>query len=88
MLERSAPALGGVRRAGALRYNLPLDRPKKVTLAPRTFVVADACSLAPNTAITPTGTTRSSALLALRAHVRTNPGEQARFTIVPVRNAA
>ena len=87
MLERSASALGGIRRTGAQRYNLPLDREKKVTLAPRTFVVADACSLTPNSTITPTGTTRSKALLALRAHLRSNPGDQARFTLVPARAA-
>lgn len=87
MLERSASALGGVRRAGVRRYMLPLDRPKKVTLQATTYVVADACSHEPNLAITPTGTTQSAALLALKAHLRDNPADRARFTIIPKRAA-
>jgi hypothetical protein len=88
MLERSASARAGSRNSGLQRYKLPLDTQKKVTLAAATFVVADACSLTPNSAVTPTGTTRSAALLALRAHLRQNPQDALRFTIAPVRSAA
>ena len=52
-----------------------------------TYVVADACSHAVNTTITPTGTTRSSALLALKEHLVNNPLDRDRFTIVPKRAA-
>jgi hypothetical protein len=86
-IERSAAALGGVRQAGTRRYSLPLDRPKLVTLARASFVVVDACSHEPNTTITPTAVTRTSARLALRDHVRNNPADRNRFTIVPSRAA-
>lgn len=87
MLERSASALGGIRRAGTQRYMLPLDRPKKVTLQTTTYVVADSCSHVVNDTITPTGTTRSAALLALNAHLANNPQDRARLTIIPKRAA-
>jgi hypothetical protein len=76
-----------MRRSGTQRYMLPLDRPKKVTLQATTYVVADACSHAVNTTMTPTGTTRSSALLALKEHLVNNPQDRDRFTIVPKRAA-
>lgn len=88
MLERSAAARGGIRRSGVNRYRQPLDRPKKVTLQPATFVVVDACSLTPHAGITPVGTTRSRALLALRDHQANNPTDFTRYTIAPVRIAA
>ncbi|HET7543092.1 MAG TPA: DUF6603 domain-containing protein [Polyangiaceae bacterium] len=82
LLGRSASALGGVRRSGAEKY-VSKTGLKKVTLAPKSFVVADACSLQKNTAITSTGVTQVQALLALRAHVDANPDDQGRFTVVP-----
>jgi hypothetical protein len=81
-LERSAAALGGVRRSGIQRYMHP-GRDKKISLRPPRFVVADACSLTPNNDITATGTTRTQALLALRAHLQNNPQDRGRFTIAP-----
>jgi hypothetical protein len=83
-LERSASALNGLRRSGAQRYMLPLDRPKKVVFSRPTFVVADACSLRRNDLITDTPRSRPQALLALRSHVRSNPADANRFAIVPL----
>ena len=82
--KASAPALAGVRRSGDQRYLLPPDRAKKVVLGPATFVVADACSLARNDLITGTPGTRTRALLALHGHLRNNPADAKRFTIVPL----
>lgn len=81
-LERSASALGGIRRSGTQRYMLPLDREKKVVLARETFVVADSCSHVKHGA-TGTYKSRSQALLALRAHVRATPTDVNRFSVVP-----
>jgi hypothetical protein len=81
-LERSASALGGIRRAGTQRFMLPLDRAKKVVLGVETFVVADSCSHVKHGA-TGTYTSRSQALLALRAHERSNPTDVNRFSIIP-----
>lgn len=81
-LERSASALGGIRRTGTQRFMLPLDRAKKVVLGAETFVVADSCSHVKHGA-TGTYTSRSQALLALRAHERNNPGDVNRFSVVP-----
>jgi hypothetical protein len=83
-LERSASALGGMRRAGTQRFMLPLERPKKVVLARETFVVADSCSHVKHAA-TGTYTSRSQALLALRAHERSNPTDVNRFDVIPGR---
>jgi len=82
-LKRSPAALGGVRRTGSERYMLA-GRPKKIQLDPRGFVVADACTLARNDAITGTEVSQTQALLALRAHLQANPFDQGRFTVVPV----
>jgi hypothetical protein len=80
-LKRSAAALGGVRRTGAEQYKS--NKPKKVTLGPRTFVVVDRCSSVANTAITGTGVSRGQALLALRSHVRNNPEDAGHYTVAP-----
>jgi hypothetical protein len=81
-LGRSAAALGGARRSGTQRYMHP-GREKKLVLLPPSFVVADACSLARQTGITASGTTRTQALLALRAHLKINPQDKGRLTIAP-----
>ncbi len=83
MLKRSASALGGIRRAGPRKYIVP-NRPKKVTLGPKRYVVVDACTSLRNTAITGTGVTQIQALLKLRKHVAANPADRTRFAIAPV----
>ena len=82
LLTRSASALGGVRNAGAEKYILA-GRPKKIQLGPRGFVVADACSLVRNDAITGTEVSQTQAVLALAEHTRLNPQDSGRFAVVP-----
>jgi hypothetical protein len=84
-LGRSAAARGGSRRSGTQRYMHP-GREKKIVLGPPRFVVADACSLS-RSGLTGNGTTRTQALLALRAHVADNPEDHGRFNKAPT-NAA
>jgi hypothetical protein len=86
LLPGSATARGGIRRAGARKYQ-KLGR-KLVLLKPPTFVVADACSLEHATAITPQPVSRTQALLALRAHRAANPGSTQRFTLKALLPAA
>ena len=83
MLKRCASALGGIRRAGPRKYIVP-NRPKKVTLGPKRYVVVDACTSLRNTAITGTGVTQIQALLKLRKHVAANPADRTRFAVAPV----
>ena len=83
LLTRSAAALGGVRQAGAEKYILA-GRPKKIQLGPRAFVVADACTLVRNSAITGTEISQTQAVLALNQHVQLNPQDSGRFAVIPV----
>jgi hypothetical protein len=83
LLTRSAAALGGIRHAGTEKYILP-GRPKKIQLGPRAFVVADACTLVKNDAITGTETSQTQALGALSEHIRLNPHDRGRFAVIPV----
>jgi hypothetical protein len=87
MLLRSSAGRAGIRRIGAQKYMLA-GRPKLLTLDDPTFVVADACSMARNTSITPIETTRTRATLALRQHELVNPAEKNRFRVVPFFSAA
>jgi hypothetical protein len=81
MLNRSAAGLGGSRRSGFNRYFNPL---RKVTLRPERFVVADACTLAPNFSIVPSaGATQTAAALAVEAHLANTPADQGRFAVIP-----
>jgi hypothetical protein len=82
LLKRSPAALGGVRRTGTDRFMLA-DRPKKIRLGPPLFVVADACTMVRNSAVTGAPISQAEALLALREHVRTNPQDADRFTVIP-----
>jgi hypothetical protein len=82
LLKRSPAALGGVRRSGSERFILA-NRPKKIRLGPALFVVADACTMVRNAAVTGAPISQTEALLALREHLRTNPGDADRFAVVP-----
>jgi hypothetical protein len=82
LLKRSASALGGMRRTGNERFMLA-NRPKKIRLGPALFVVADACTMMRNSAVTAAPISQTEALLALREHLRTNPGDADRFAVVP-----
>jgi len=83
MLTRSAAALGGSRSSGIERY-VSATAAIKVTLGPEQFAVADACTLAPNTALTGGGfVTQIAAALAIEAQVAANPGTGGQFAVVP-----
>jgi len=69
-------------RTGTERFMLD-DRPKKIRLGPPLFVVADACTMVRNSAITGAPISQTEALLALREHLRTNPQDADRFTVIP-----
>lgn len=82
LMKRSPAGLGGARKAGDQRYMLG-SRPRKIQLDPRAFLVADACTLVRNSAITGTETSQIQALLALRDHERLHPEERDRFAVIP-----
>jgi hypothetical protein len=82
LLKRSPAALGGVRRTGTERFMLA-DRPKKIRLNPSLFLVADACTMVRNSAVTGAPISQAEALLALREHLRTNPEDADLFAVIP-----
>ena len=59
------------------------NRPKKVRLGPAQFVVADACTMVRNSAVTGAPVSQTQAVLALREHLTTKPEEADRFMVVP-----
>jgi hypothetical protein len=81
-LKRSPAALGGSRRTGTERFMLD-NRPKKIRLLPSLFVVADACTMVRNAAVTGAPVSQTDAILALREHLLTKPEDADRFTVVP-----
>ncbi len=72
MLKRSAAGRRGIRRTGTQKYMLT-GRPKLLTLDTPTFIVADACTHVWDTSVTPIETSRTQALLKLKAHVKPTP---------------
>lgn len=80
-LARCASAMGGVRRSGSNRYMLN-GRPKRITLGPRAYVVADACTGIADTSITPTPVPRIDAEQALDAYLKSRPLEAGNFAVL------
>jgi hypothetical protein len=79
---RSAAAQKGIRRSGVQRFVDP-TAPVKVTLSEELFVVADACSLAHNAAITPTALAFAAAQNDLDDHLAAQPSDSGVFRVVP-----
>ncbi len=79
-MRRTSFLACGERRGEAIDGDV---RPKKIRLGPPLFVVADACTMVRNSAVTGAPISQTEAVLALREHLRTNPQDGDRFTVVP-----